>query len=188
LLYWFGVGWVDFLHSFAFFTALLSAFFAVMSHTVMMTGAAKVRLDDKGRLALPNRYRDALAAGDSGDSVAAGLVLTMHPHKHLALYTERAFAALRDQVLSLPNLAYEAAHLQELIVGCAESAALDSAGRISVSGALRARAGIGRDALLFGVGEKIHIWDEQAWEQRDLLLRARLQDAELSEQWRALKI
>ncbi|MCH9757551.1 MAG: hypothetical protein K0U19_00395 [Proteobacteria bacterium] len=147
----------------------------------MITGSAKVRIDEKGRLAIPNRFREALNASN-------GLVLTMHPHKHLSLYKKDAFEALKEKLLQMPNIGYIESHLQEVIIGCAEHVSLDSAGRIMVQNNLRMLAAIERETLFFGVGESIHIWDEKLWEQRNLVLLSRLQDGELSEQWKQLKI
>lgn len=135
---------------------------------------------------MPQRYREALAA--LAEESEAKLVLTLHPHRHLTLYGEARFDEMREAVMKLPNLGYEASHFQETLVGCAEEVALDSAGRMVVSSALRGRAGIERDVLLFGVGDKIHIWDEKAWERRDTMVRARLQDRELAEPWQELRI
>lgn len=147
----------------------------------MITGSAKVRMDDKGRLALPNRYRDSLAA-------VPGLVLTLHPHSHLVLYQQATFETLRQHLLDMPNIGYMEAHLQEVIIGCAEEVSMDGAGRIMVQNNLRARAKIEREVLLFGVGHSIHIWDEKSWEQRNTLMLSRLQDGALSEQWQQLKL
>lgn len=147
----------------------------------MMTGSAKVRIDEKGRLAIPHRFREAFAGG-------SGLVLTLHPHDHLVLYTHSRFQQIREDMLKMPNIGYHESHLQEKIIGCAEEVNLDSAGRIMVQSNLRARAKIERDVLFFGIGEKIHIWDEKAWSQRDAVVLSHLQDGGLSEQWQNLKI
>ena len=147
----------------------------------MVNGSAKVRMDEKGRLAIPNRFRDALA--DSN-----GLVLTLHPHKHLMLYSDEEFERVKQSLLGLANIGYMEAHLQEVIIGCADIVQLDSAGRITVHSHLRSFAGIEREVLMFGVGDNIHIWDEKAWGQRNTLVLSRLQDGELSEEWKQLKL
>ena len=147
----------------------------------MITGSAKVRMDDKGRLAIPNRFREPLAKG-------RGLVLTLHPHNHLILYSEDVFEARKQQLLAMPNIGYMESHLLEVFIGCAEQVAMDGTGRVMVQNHLRERAKIEREVLLFGVGDNIHIWDEKSWEQRNEVFVARLQDEGFSERWQNIKL
>ena len=143
-------------------------------------GANKVRLDDRGRLAVPNRLRDILADGD--------FVLTAHPHACLAVYSEPRFAEIEKQFTERGNLAYFDSHLEEIVIGSAEKLQLDSAGRFLISGHLRDYAGIDRDILLFNLQHAMRLWSEERWRQKQTLMMARLQDKELSPLWGELRL
>ena len=144
-----------------------------------MIGSAKIRMDDKGRLAVPARYRERL--GDPQNAV-----LTAHPHGCLALYPGPVFAEKQAKINEMPNTGFWDAALQEMLLGFAEEAKMDSAGRLLVNPALRDHAGIERDTLLLPVDRALRIWDERRWEQRKIAMQAALQDGGLSEQWRNL--
>lgn len=120
--------------------------------------------------------------------MASNLVLTLHPHGCLSLYTEQQFRQVEQQITATGNMGYFDSHLEEIIVGCAESTALDSAGRITISSHLRERADIGRDVLLFALANSIRLWNKDKWEQRNTLLTARLQDEEVSVPWKNMRI
>ncbi|WOV91195.1 MAG: hypothetical protein R1F54_00540 [Candidatus Zeuxoniibacter abyssi] len=146
-----------------------------------MTGSDKIRVDDKGRLAFPSRFRDCLQSGGNW-------YLTGHPHGCLALYSEARFQKIVKHFEESPNMSYFDSHLEEVIVGSAEFMQLDSAGRILIPNHLRERAVIKRDVLLFVMSGRMRIWDEERWEQRNQVMEARLQDEEFSQQWRNLNI
>lgn len=114
-------------------------------------GASQLTLDGKGRLSMPARHRDALAAGCEGR-----LTLTRHPDGCLLVYPRPAWEARRQQIAALP---YSARALQRLLLGSAADAELDSAGRVLVSAELRAAAGLERDVMLLGMGAHFELWD-----------------------------
>lgn len=150
-------------------------------NTYGVTGSAKIHPDEKGRIAIPSRLRDHLLA-------ATTLTLTLHPHGCLSLYTDMQFAKVKEQILASGNMGYFDSHLEEIIIGCAETITIDNAGRITISSHLRERTRIKRDVLLFGVGESVRIWDEERWEQRNTLMTANLQDDGISEPWKNIRI
>lgn len=148
----------------------------------MICGSAKIRMDDRGRLALPNRFRDYVQAMD-------GAYLTAHPHGCLALYSREKFEDIVAQFERMSKMPFFNSLIEEMMVGCAEEVKLDSAARIQISNSLRARARIERDALMFVMNGRMRIWAEERWEQRHQVLETRLQDDGFSEElWRDLKI
>ena len=80
----------------------------------MFQGAAALNLDAKGRLAVPSRHRESLAAVADGT-----LVLTAHPHRCLLIYPLPAWEPIRDKVLQAPSLEQQSALLKRLLVGFA---------------------------------------------------------------------
>ena len=142
-------------------------------------GAAKVRLDDRGRVAAPKQYRELLREPS---------VLTAHPHGCLAVYTEARFAEIAAQLASRPNTNYYDSILEEIVLGGAEPLVLDAADRFLIGGHLRADAAIARDARLFKLPDSVRIWSEERWTQRHALMTSRLQDEEFSSTWRELRL
>ncbi len=145
-----------------------------------LTGAGKVRLDDRGRVAVPKQFRDVLRAPS---------VITGHPHGCLAIYTMPRFNEIKTKLETLRNAAgYFDSLLEEMVIGAAEQLQLDSADRFLIGGYLRDTAGIRRDALIFCLSDSVRVWGEERWKQRRELLNARLQDKDLSPVWKDVQL
>ena len=144
-----------------------------------MIGSAKARMDEKGRLAVPARYRDLFGGDDK-------IVATAHPHGCLILYPGDAYAEKERKISQMPNTGFWDAALQEMLLGFAEEAKMDSAGRLLLSPALREHAAIERDTIMLALAGAVRVWDERRWEQRKIAMQAALQDGGLSEQWKNL--
>jgi len=114
-------------------------------------GASQLTLDGKGRLSMPSRHRDSLAAHCDGR-----LTLTRHPDGCLLVYPRPTWEARREQIAQLP---YSARSLQRLLLGNATDVDLDSAGRVLVPTELRAAAQLERDLMLLGMGAHFELWD-----------------------------
>lgn len=130
-------------------------------------GAAALSLDAKGRLAVPARHRDALAALCGGR-----LVVTAHPHRCLIVYPEPAWVPIRTQVLAAPGLDPVAAALKRLLVGNARDEEMDSAGRVLIAPELRAWAGLDKQVWLVGLGDHFELWSDEAWQKQQEALVA----------------
>ena len=142
-----------------------NAFAGVNQGGGMFQGAAVLNLDAKGRMAVPSKHRDALAAPGEGR-----LVVTAHPHRCLLLYPQPAWVPIREQVLAAPSLQVESAMVRRLLVGFAEDVELDSAGRLLISPALRQFAGLEKELWLVGQGSHFEIWSAAGWKaQQDAI-------------------
>ena len=117
----------------------------------MFQGSSQLTLDGKGRLSMPSRHRDALAASCDGR-----LTLTRHPDGCLLVYPRPTWEARREQIAKLP---FEARFLQRMLLGSATDVDLDSAGRILVPTELRSAAQLERDVMLLGMGAHFELWD-----------------------------
>lgn len=126
----------------------------------MFQGAAALNLDAKGRLGIPARHRDALAA-DVGQ-----VVLTAHPHGCLLVYPVHAWVPIRDQVLAAPGLDPTAALLKRLLVGFAQEESLDASGRVLVAPSLRQFARLDKLAWLVGQGSHFELWSDEGWHKQ----------------------
>ena len=117
----------------------------------MFQGASQLTLDGKGRVSIPTRHRDVLAAQCEGR-----LTLTRHPDGCLLVYPRPVWEARREAIAALP---YSARALQRLLLGSAADAEIDSAGRVLVPGELRTAAGLERDVMLLGMATHFELWD-----------------------------
>jgi MraZ protein len=111
-------------------------------------------LDAKGRLAIPARYREALADG---------VVLTRGIDRCLALYPMEAWRPLAEKVAALPLTDADARNFRRLVFAEAADLSLDAQGRILVPPELRRYAGIEREALVVGVDTSLEVWSPERW-------------------------
>ena len=124
----------------------------------MFRGVSHLALDNKGRLAIPARHRDALATNGDGR-----LVLTADPSHCLLLYPLPEWEPIQQRLMSLSSFNEKIRGLQRLLVGHADDVELDSAGRILVPPALRQFATLDKRVVLVGQGNKFELWDETRW-------------------------
>ena len=127
----------------------------------MFQGATALNLDAKGRLAIPARHRESLAAASGGR-----VVLTEHPHRCLLLYPEPAWAPIRDQVLAASSLNPQSAAIKRLLVGNARDEGVDAAGRLLVAPELRQFAQLEKQIWLVGQGTHFEIWSDANWQRQ----------------------
>jgi MraZ protein len=114
-------------------------------------------LDAKNRLTVPARYRAALADG----AVLAWPVdqkpcVGVWRSQEYELYSRRALADLNP-------LSPRLAELERFFYGSSQDADLDAAGRIMVPRALADRAGLQKDVVVVGAGERLELWDRGRW-------------------------
>ncbi len=128
----------------------------------MFRGAAKVTLDDKGRMVLPTRYRERLLERSGGQ-----LVLTVdRDGECLLLYPLSDWEQVERRLMELPTLHVQSRRLQRLMVGHATDLSLDGHGRMLLPQELREFAGLDRHAMLIGQGNRCELWDETRWMDR----------------------
>lgn len=127
----------------------------------MFRGATKVTLDAKGRMAIPTRYRERLAARCDGHVVA-----TVDRDFCLLIYPLPDWEEIERKLVRLPAFDRKARRLQRLMVGYATELELDGNGRILLPRELREFAGLDKHTLLIGQGNKFELWDEERWNER----------------------
>ena len=128
----------------------------------MFRGINSVNLDAKGRMALPARYREALARDTDGK-----LVVTIDSRERcLLLYPLAAWEAVQAKLEALSNMNREARRLQRLLIGHATDLEIDSSGRVLLPPMLREFASLSKKLVLLGQGNKIEIWGDELWQSR----------------------
>ncbi len=125
----------------------------------MFQGASELSLDVKGRMAVPVKHREALAAPSQGR-----LVLTAHPEGCLLLYPLKEWEPIRDRVMTFPSLDRTASLWKRLLIGFAEEHTMDGNGRVLLAPELRKFAGIEKLVMFVGQGTHFEIWNAAAWD------------------------
>ena len=125
----------------------------------MFQGASSLSLDAKGRLSVPTRHRDVLAATASGQ-----LTITKHPHGCLMVFPRPEWEKFRERIAQLPM---SAQWWKRIFLGNAMDVDMDATGRVLISPELRQAAGITKDAMLLGMGEHFELWDKTTYEAKE---------------------
>jgi MraZ protein len=113
-------------------------------------------IDDKGRLAIPARFRTDLAEG---------LYLTAGVERCLQVLTPQAWQQMAESIANLPWLDPNARQVQRNMFALATHLVPDKLGRIVVPQYLRTYAELGAEVIVAGVFDRIEIWDKAAWER-----------------------
>ena len=122
----------------------------------MFRGISKASLDDRGRFAVPTRFRDALRSSSEGR-----LVITIdRQDKCLLLYPASEWAAVEKTLEELSNLRPAVRQLQRMLVGFATDVELDNNGRVLIPPILRGYAEIGKAVMVMGQPNKLELWSE----------------------------
>lgn len=123
-------------------------------------GINSVNLDDKGRFAIPKRYRESIA--DASDNQ---LIATIDLHSPcLLIYTQDEWEVIERKLMSLPNVDPQARLYQRLLLGHATEVEMDSQGRMLLPGLLRDHAKLDKQAILLGQGNKFELWSQEFWD------------------------
>jgi MraZ protein len=131
-------------------------------------GFSTLSIDSKGRLAVPSRYRDRL------QSIAEGtLVLTLNPlDRCLWLYPVPEWELIESKLADLSDFDKQGRRAKQMMRGYAADCQMDGQGRILIQQELREYAGLVKQVVILGQGNKFELWDEQAWnQQRDQWLK-----------------
>lgn len=125
----------------------------------MLLGEYEHTIDDKNRLTLPARFRQAFEDG---------IVVTRGFDGCVYAWTPAGWANYRDSTLAtLHPLSQQGRRMQRHFFSGASETAPDKQGRVSIPPALLTHAKLGRDVLVAGVNDHLEIWDRTAW-QREL--------------------
>ena len=121
----------------------------------MFLGTHMPRLDDKGRLILPAKYREELAQG---------LVLTKGQERCLYVFPESEFGRITEALRTAPVTSKAVRDYSRVFFASASDEIPDKQGRITIPPALRDYAALQRDCVVIGANTRLEIWDAVAWE------------------------
>jgi MraZ protein len=117
-------------------------------------GTHSPRLDEKGRLFLPAKYREELASG---------LVLTKGQERCLYVFPLPEFERITEALRAAPVTAKAVRDYSRVFFASASDEIPDKQGRVTIPAALRDYAGLQRDCVVIGANTRLEIWDAQAW-------------------------
>lgn len=124
----------------------------------MLLGEHEHTIDDKNRLTLPARFRQ---------SFADGVVVTRGIEPCLAVYTKEGWDDFVSSRLSgLDRFSREARDMRRYLFSATVVTELDKQGRVTIPAGLLAKADLGRDVIVAGVGDCLEIWNPEAWRTR----------------------
>jgi MraZ protein len=121
----------------------------------MLLGEYEHTIDDKNRVTLPAKFRQAFADG---------VVVTRGIDPCLDVYTREGWERfVSGRISGLDTFSREGRQMNRFLFSAATEAELDRQGRVTLPAALIEHAKLARDVLVAGVRDHVEIWDRAAW-------------------------
>jgi MraZ protein len=118
-------------------------------------GTHSPRLDEKGRLFLPAKFRDELAEG---------VVITKGQERCLFVFPVDEFRRVTEALSRAPVTQKTVRDYSRVFFASAWQEVPDKQGRVTIPPALRQYAGLMKDCVVIGANTRVEIWDTAAWE------------------------
>jgi len=127
----------------------------------MFLGTYEYRIDEKGRISLPPRFRDELRQG---------LVMTQGLESCLTVYSAAEWQKVSEKLASQSATRSKSRRISRFTFATAFMADIDAQGRVAIPTPLRKYAGIGDVAIIAGVNTYFEIWSKENWEAESSLM------------------
>lgn len=122
-------------------------------------GGPVLTLDGKGRVTVPARYRDLLV------STVGGQMMVSKSHvRCLSLFPRPVWDQFETRLHALPAAADG---LRRLYIGSATEVTIDSGSRVLLPPELRAWAGLEREVVFMGMGNRFELWDKARYDAHE---------------------
>ena len=121
----------------------------------MFLGTYEPKLDEKGRVILPAKFREELSTG---------LVLTRGQERCIYVFSAREFEQMSDKIRQAPVTSKQARDYMRVFLSGASAETPDKQHRVTIPAMLRSYAGLDRDLAVIGAGSRVEIWDAEAWQ------------------------
>ena len=122
----------------------------------MFIGEYQHTVDDKGRVAIPGKFRGHLETG---------AVVTRGLDNCLVLYTKDEWNKLAEKLAGLPLSQQNARAFARLMLAGAMDVTLDKQGRVILPNYLKEYAGISKEVIVAGLFNRLEIWSQDAWRE-----------------------
>ncbi len=124
---------------------------------MLFLGTFDYAMDERGRVPIPPRYRDAFRDG---------VVLSQgSPDPCVRIYTQDAWNTYSARYLQQSSMRRRGRDLRRVLFSTAHHVAPDSQNRLLIPGPLRAHAGLDTKVLMVGAGEYLEMWSQDRYEQ-----------------------
>ncbi len=120
----------------------------------MFFGTYTPKLDEKGRLFLPAKFRDELAEG---------LVVTRGQERCLNIWSREEFGSFTQRLRSMPVTNKAGRDYVRMLFAGASDETPDKQGRITIPPMLREYASLSKECVVIGAMNRIEIWDATSW-------------------------
>lgn len=120
----------------------------------LFLGEFEHSLDEKGRLILPAKFREALSDG---------VIITVGMEKSLFIIPKTEWPVWEDKIRSLPLAKKDARKFSRFFFAGASEEEITKQGRISIPATLRDYAGLDKLVVIIGVSDRLEIWDKENW-------------------------
>ncbi len=124
-------------------------------------GNFEYQLDDRNRVALPPKFREAFANG---------AVLVPGLDGCIEVYTPEGFEAEAGVVERVPAYSEQGRQLRRAFFALSFDVQRDGQGRLLIPAKLLAYASIERDVVVLGNDQRLEIWDRALWEEQESML------------------
>jgi MraZ protein len=121
----------------------------------MFLGEFEYKIDDKGRVPLPPKFRQELKDG---------IVLAAGPEKCINAYSLKEWNKLAESLTGGTIAASKMRRLNRAFFASAFNLSIDKQGRIALPIPLREYAGIGDEVVIAGVNTCLELWNKEQWE------------------------
>ena len=121
----------------------------------MFLGTFTPKLDDKGRLILPAKFRDELSDG---------LVITRGQERCLYVFSDAEFQEMHERIRQAPITSKQGRDYLRVFLSGAHAETPDKQHRVTIPPQLRTYAGLDRELAVIGAGTRAEIWDAEAWQ------------------------
>ncbi len=125
-----------------------------------LIGEFEVTLDAKGRFLLPAGFKKQLAEGDD-----VRFVINRGIENCLSIYPMSSWQPLAEKINALNDFNPKVREFKRLFLNGATFVEPDSAGRILIPARLKEYAGLEKEAVMMGIGEKMELWDKRKYDK-----------------------
>ena len=122
----------------------------------MFLGTHEPKLDEKGRLILPAKFREELATG---------LVITKGQERCLYVFPQSEFVNITETLRQAPVTQKAARDYSRVMFAGAHDEIPDRQGRVTIPQSLREYASLEKECVVIGANTRVEIWDSKAWNE-----------------------
>jgi len=120
----------------------------------MFIGEYHHTIDEKGRIIIPSKFRESLGKE---------FIITRGIENCLFIYSLQNWAEITNKLNSLPFTKKDARTFNRFFMSGATNVELDKQGRVNISKPLIDYAGLDKNCIVIGTGDRLEVWSEESW-------------------------